>query len=162
MAKQNTITLDADMMLDLSIGKRNAEGKVIQNRLGDFPAEAIAKMLRYGHQRIFNDAVGGADTTVADKVTQAQAMIERFKRGEIGRQVSAGVDAVTSEARKLMRQAVRKSMPEIWKRFKELPTDEANAKLDEWLGANPDIVKQAEAEVKRRGETVITVAGIEL
>lgn len=165
MAKQNTqteVTFPADMVLETTIGRRAGDGKTLQFRLGDMPLAAVEKMLRYGAQRIFNDAVGGADTTVADKVTQAQAMIERFKAGEIGRAVRAGVDAVTAEARKLMRLAVRKSMPEVWKKFKDLPKDDQDAKLDEWLEANPDIRAQAEAEVKRRAETTVTVSGIEL
>lgn len=169
MAKQTVAIVkavegfDPDMTLETSIGSRDPNGKTFQCRLGDFPQAAIEKFLRYGFQRVFNDATGGSDTTVEQKVTEAAAMIERFKNGEIGRVGSASADSVTSLARTLARAKIKSQNPDAAKRLREaIKTggkirEDAWAKIDAIIEKNPQILEDAKAELKRRNETVATI-----
>lgn len=172
MAKQSTafpypgssVAFDADMQLETTIASRDPNGRTLAFRLGDMPQAAIEKMLRYGAQRIFNDAIGGSDTTVEEKVAEAQAMIERFKAGQIGRTVATGVDAVTKLARQLARAALKathKGTPE-WARFMERTAEEQAAKLDAVIERNPHFRETAEKTLKARANVKVDVEGVEL
>jgi hypothetical protein len=158
------VSFPADMVLETTIAGRDPDGRTLQFALGDMPQAAVEKMLRYGAQRIFNDATGGSQTTAADKVAAAEAMIERFKRGEIGRVAAAGVDAVTKLARSKVRAALRKTNPPAYSRLKELDAAEAAEKLDAILERNPKFREDAEAEVRAAQAAVVTIdtEGVEL
>lgn len=155
---------DADMILETTIASRDPNGRTLQARLGDFPQAAVEKFLRYGFQRVFNDAIGGSDSDVAAKIAEAEAMIERFKRGEIGRQVATGVDAVTKLARANLRAALRVANKEMFAKLKDMSAADAGAKLDEILEKNPHFRAEAEKEIKQRASAVtrIDMEGVEL
>lgn len=157
----DAVTLDANMRLDVSIARRNGDGTVLQFRLGDMPQAAVERMLRYGAQRIFNDAVGGSDMTPTDKVAAAQAMIDRFKAGQVGRQPRATVDAVTHEAYKLLRAALPKDKREA---LKARAPEEQGDILGKLLERNPAIREQAEEIVRKRAESgpAVDMGGIDL
>lgn len=159
MAKHENVTtpFDPDLVLETTIAGRDPDGATIQARLGDFPEEAVIKFLRYGFQRVFNDAVGGSDTFAADKVAAARDMIERFKRGEIGRQVAAGVDAVTKLARRKAKAALKIVDPDGAKRLNAKDKAEQAETLDAILAANPHFTEEAKAELAARAEAVVNV-----
>lgn len=166
MAKRNTdesnaavvvlddgILLNKSMMLEVRVKVRDPNGKTFNVRLGDFPANAIEKMLRYGVQRTFNDKIGGEDTTTEDKVANAEALIEKFKKGEIGRTVTAsGIDALTKEMRKIAMQRLDAQYPDKAKALRALiksDKDMGNAKLDGLIERTPDIRPEAEANLQK-------------
>lgn len=141
--EDGSFTIGPDLVLETTLGKRDGGGKTLQVRLGDFPPNAVEKILRYGFQRIFNDKVGGSDTKLEDKVIDAQAMIERFKAGNIGRVSVAGVDSVTAEIRAIVRVLLRKKMPKVWGQIKDMERGDANTALDK-IFANQPQAKQDE------------------
>lgn len=162
----NGVMFPANMVLETSIASRDPNGRTLQARLGDFPQAAVEKFLRYGFQRVFNDAIGGSDTDAATKVEIAEKLMERFKAGDIGRAVAAGVDAVTKLARRKARAALKATHKgtDVWKRFADMsPADQA-AKLDEILGKNGHFRTEAEAELKARADAVVRIdmEGVEL
>lgn len=151
------VTFPVTMTLETTIAGRDPAGATLQFTVGDMPQAAIEKMLRYGAQRIFNDAVGGKDTAATDKVAAARDMIERFKRGEIGRQVAAGVDAVTKLARRKAKAALKIVDPDGAKRLNAKDKAEQAETLDAILAANPHFVDEAKAELAARAEAVVNV-----
>lgn len=149
-----------DMMLETTIAGRDPNGATLQARLGDFPPQAIEKFLRYGFQRIFNDATGGSMHSAADKVAAARDMIERFKRGEIGRVARESVDALTQATREEARRALKLVNPDGYKRLRAGLKDESvsredyNAKLDAIVEKNPALVEKAKQVLAARAEAV--------
>ena len=133
---------------EITIGKRAGETRTFQVNLADFPAHAIRKIIAYGVQRTFNDKVGGSDTTLEEKAETVRQLIERWKVGDIGRPPAQSVDAVTAEARKLVRAMLRKSRPDIWKKVRD--AENKDALLDKVVARNPHIRAQAEEIVRKR------------
>lgn len=146
---------------EVTIGKRAGETRTFRVNLADFPAHAIEKIIAYGVQRTFNDKVGGSDSTLDEKAATVEALIERWKAGDIGRAPAQGVDAVTAEARKLIGAMLRKSKPEVWRKLKERG-DKAEV-LDKLVAANPDVRKRAEKIVADRAKaTDIDLGGLDI
>lgn len=146
---------------EVTIGKRAGETRTFQVNLADFPANAIEKIIAYGVQRTFNDKVGGSDTTLEEKAETVRQLIERWKRGDIGRAPAQGVDAVTAEARKLVGAMLRKSKPDVWKKIKD--RDDKAEVLDKLVAANPDIRTRAEKIVADRAKaTDIDLGGLDI
>lgn len=138
---------------EITIGKKATGGagtRTFQVKLHEFPANAVEKIIAYGVQRIFNDKVGGSDTTLEDKAKTIEELIAKWKRGDIGRAPAQGVDAVTAEARKLVGALLRKSKPDVWKKIKD--RDDKGELLDKIVERNPDIRAQAEEIVRKRTE----------
>lgn len=123
----------------VTLGKRNGEPTSIAIPLADMPANAVLKIMAYGAQRTFNDAVGGSDKTLDAKVTEARELIARYVAGDIGRRAAEGVDALTAEIRKIMKAMVKAKVgAEAWKNEWAEADD-----LDERIDAV--FAKQAEA-----------------
>lgn len=144
--------LNDTMVLETTIGKRAGTPKTFQFTLGDFPPVAVEKFLRYGFQRVFNDAVGGEDTTHEEKIAEVAAMIERFKKGDVGRAPRESVDALTNECRIVLRAHLRTHKKDVWAKHK----NDEPAALNTWLDAivakpaNVWIVEKAQTEVTRK------------
>ena len=136
---------------EVTIGKRSGETRTFKVNLADFPAHAIERIIAYGVQRTFNDRVGGSDTTLEEKAETVRLLIERWKRGDIGRPTPQTVDALTAEARKLARATLRKSRPDIWKKIKD--SSNKDELLDKIVERNPHIRAQAEENVRKRAES---------
>lgn len=149
--------LNDDMMLETTIAKT----KTFQFRLGDMPQEAIEKMLRYGAQRVFNDRVGSMEKypTTESKVAEVEAMLARFKAGQIGRVVGTGVDAITKLARQLVRAALKASNPDGAKRLAAKEKDEQAATLDALIAKNPQFVETAKKMLAKRAAPVAIDTG---
>lgn len=149
---------------EVTIGKKATGGagtRTFQVNLADFPVNAVEKIIAYGVQRIFNDKVGGANSTLDDKAKDIEALIERWKRGDIGRTPAQGVDAVTAEARKLIGAELRKSKPDVWKKLKY--RDDKAEVLDKLVEANPNVRKRAEKNVADRAKaTNINLGGLDI
>lgn len=140
-----------DLVCTTTLGKRAGEPVTIGCHVADLPANAVEKIFRYGFQRIFNDAVGGAGTSTEDKVKAAKDMLERFKRGEVGRTPAEIVDEVTAEARKIMNVRLYNKARTVYDKVKNIENKKArNAALDKLITANPDVMKSAEKVVATR------------
>lgn len=124
--------------------------------MADFPVEAIVEFIRYGAQRKFNDAIGGADKTAKEKVDAAKLMIQEFKDGKLGkrREGGGGATVETLAARKVMRAIVKGKMSAAdYAAFGKLDPADQLAKLDAWVAKNADAIKdQVAAEVVRMNE----------
>jgi hypothetical protein len=149
--KMEQIMLDAEMRLDVSVGGKGGDKRTVIVRLGDFPPNAIERVLRYGFTRFFSDRVGGSDTTIEEKAKAIDEMVAAFKRGEVGRAVKTGVDPVQAEARKLIRLAMT---PEQKKKLAANTKEEQLAKLDRLLTlpANAKFLKTAKTNVAERAK----------
>lgn len=116
-----SVTFNPELVLSITIGKRAGAPETITARLGDFPQEAIDKFLTYGFQRVFNDAVGGADTPTADKVKAARDMVERFKKGEVGRTRGESVDPFMVIVLRVVKNRVKVKNPAKYKQYVDGP-----------------------------------------
>ena len=92
---------------NVTLGKRSGETKVIAVDWEKMPDTAKEKIIAYGVQRVFNDMVGGSDSTLEDKVKDVEAAVARFYAGDIGRKAAEGVSAEVSIGRSLVRQALK-------------------------------------------------------
>lgn len=117
-----------------------AKAKTFQIKLEDFPLEAAVALMQYGVGRKFNDAVGGADKDAETKVSLAQAMIDDWKAGKIGRQPR---EAVTDEVK--MRRAVLTDLLKgnpAWDKFKAMEAAERAEALDALYAKQPDAKRE--------------------
>lgn len=80
----------ATRTMTTTIGARSGEGQAVEWRAAEMPADALMRIFEYGAQRIFNDRVGGADSTIDQKVEAARKMVDAFRRGEIRRLAGSG------------------------------------------------------------------------
>lgn len=126
----------------VTLGKRSGDTVTIPVPVGDMPENAIIKIFEYGVQRIFNDKVGGADTSAVEKADKVRELIEAFTRGEIrAARTGASVDPVLARAHAIIRPAVKKAIgAEAWKALSE---DERAEKLAAVFDAQPDATKDA-------------------
>lgn len=145
------IVLDPNMILETTVARR-AGGKTFQERLGDFPMNAIVEFLEYGFQRKFNDAIGGKNTTTEDKVAAVAEMIARFKQGIIGRVRREAGDPFVNECRKIVTAWLRKNDKVAYAKLEEMDDDAAEAKLDEITAANAWVAEKAQANIDARRE----------
>lgn len=157
----HTFGLHADMVLETTIARRDG-GATIQMRLGDFPANAIERMLRYGAQRIFNDPFGGKDTTAEEKLAGAKEMIARFKLGQVGRTTHAGADPLTNECRKIVRAYIRTNDTDAYKRLKAMDDDARDVKLDDITAKNAWVGEKAKKDIATRAAEAKKNAGLAL
>lgn len=139
----------------VSIGKRSGESVHIPLPLADMPAAAWLKIMSYGAQRTFNDAVGGSDKTAEDKVAKIKEMIDAYLAGDIGRRASASVDPVTAAIRSIIRQLWKAQDADGYKAAKD--EDDIDDRLDAIFAGQPEdaqaaIRKRAEADVAARAE----------
>lgn len=89
------------------IGARAGNPVHVPVPVADMPEAAIVKMFAYGVQRTFNDAIGGSDTTQAEKVTAAEKMVEAYLAGQVGRRAVSTVDPVMAEIFTMLRPAAK-------------------------------------------------------
>lgn len=171
MAKTNNSNTIAETELDafirmvreesfaVTIGKREGNPVSIPVPVADMPANALFAMFAYGVQRKFNDAVGGSDKSVDDKVKAAREMIEAFTRGEVAKARGTGesVDPVTAEIRTMLRSDVKAAWikansAEGWKALEEdaivAMLDAAFAEQDDETRAAIESVAKANLEAK--------------
>lgn len=94
----------------VTVGKRTGNGVSREIPMAKMPLAAWRKIVGYGVQRTFNDAIGGSDTTQDEKLATVEKMIEAYLAGDIGRARAAGVDPLTAEIRIVMRQLVKAEM----------------------------------------------------
>lgn len=161
MAKIETVLSDAQVKIAealfaapyaVTLGKREGNPTVIDLPLADMPVNAWLKIVRYGAQRTFNDAVGGADTVLADKVAAVNAMVADYVKGDVGRKVAAGVDAVTAEIRTILRGMVKAQVgAEKWK-SDWADADDLGERLDAVFAKQPEA---AQATLRETAETNI-------
>lgn len=142
------------MEYTITIGKREGEKRSFVLNWDKLPQVAQEKIIAYGVQRTFNDAAGGSDNTLADKVAIVEALMERFYAGDIGRARAAGVSEEVAIARQLIRAALKQAWggksPE-WKAFTGLSDAEQEAKLDAQAEKNrAKLAPLVAAEIKRR------------
>lgn len=156
MAKIETKLTDAQVRIAealfalkpvVTIGKRAGNPISTEIPLADFPEAAWLKIMTYGAQRTFNDAVGGSDTDQKEKVATVRKMIDDFKKGIVGRAASEGVDAVTAGIRAVIKSKLKAGLPkEKWEKFDALEAKEQNVKLDEYFAK-----QSADFQAKVRG-----------
>ena len=142
------------MIYSVTLGKRAGETKVLPVDWERLPAEAQAKIIAYGVQRTFNDAVGGGDLSIDDKVKIASGMIADYYQGKIGRKRAEGVSDEVAIGRQLVRAALKDKLggksPE-WKAFIGLSEDAQNAKLDALAAKHGEkLAAQVAKEIARR------------
>lgn len=118
----------------VTLGKRDGNPTTVAIPVGEFPANALMAMFAYGVQRKFNDAVGGSDKTVDDKVNAVNAMIADYREGKVARARATGesVDPILAEVRMLLRPDVKAAYVAThdtgaWKALSE---EEINKMLD--------------------------------
>lgn len=134
-----TMTFPSDLTLTTTLGKRAGEPTSISVRVAELPANVLERVLAYGFQRFINDPIGGADTPIADKVKAAKDMIERMKRGEVGRVRGEAVDPFMTIVMRVVRQAVKAKNADNYKKI--------------MTGDTPDKVFTAILEKHRAGDT---------
>lgn len=147
-----------------TIGARSGDGQSIDWIASDMPAEALLRIFEYGAQRIFNDRVGGSDSTVEAKVEAARGMIEAFKRGEVRR--TAGAGGMAQDDKDLI-AAVRALLdPDAKKKLAALERDVQLAKCQAIRDANEGNRKAVDAQLKlirdKRKATSIDIGDIGL
>lgn len=147
----------------VNIGKRSGDAINIPLPLADMPANAWLKIVNYGAQRTFNDAVGGSDTDTAAKADKVREMIEQYLAGDIGRRAATGVDAVTSAIRSIMRQLWKAQDKDGYNAAKD--EDDLDERLDAIFAAQPEAAQaairaQAERDVAARAERAKGVASL--
>ena len=137
--------------------------------LSNFPLNAFAKYLSYGMQRVFNDAVGGADKwdSTDQKLDAVRNHIFEFENGIVKKSRTAG-PAIT-DAAKLARVGARKAVKAQYaatagKDYKDdflsLTPAAQNETLDAVIAANPVFIEQAQAEIDARSSVVIDLSTI--
>lgn len=132
----------------VTIGKRAGNPTSVAIPMADFPLTAWQKIVSYGAQRTFNDAIGGSDTDHAAKLKNAREMIEQFKQGIVGRVSAESVDPVTAAIRTIMRGKVKNAYDEVkWAAFTGLEPTEQNAKLDAIFDKQAEVAQKAIREV---------------
>lgn len=121
-----------------------AKQKTFEVDVTKLPANALEKIIAYGVQRTFNDAVGGSDKTPETKIEMVEKLIADYMKGEIGRQPGQSVDPLTKEMRSIARAEYRKALTNAGKKYSEFtskPADEQNAKLDEIIEVNREVIE---------------------
>lgn len=147
-----------------TIAKQDKEhAKTFAIAFAEFPLNAIESMALHGAQRKFNDKVGGSDIKAEDKVKGAESMIEAYKRGEVETPRGTGAPKAT-KAETLARTFARKawfakygkdeSKVEEWK---ALDAKERNAKCDEIVANNPQLLDQAKAQIEADAKLVADI-----
>lgn len=126
----------------VTLGKRSGDAISIPVPVADFPANAIVKIFEYGVQRIFNDKVGGADTSAEEKAEKVRELIEAFAKGEIrATRASGSSDPVLAEVLSLLRPQVKAAIgAETWKTWDE---SERLAKIEKIFNAQSEEVQKA-------------------
>lgn len=132
-----------------------AKTKTLSIPLADMPFAAIEAFVRYGVQRKFNDAVGGATRgdevyTPSMKVADAEAMLEDYRKGVVSKRREGGA-SVPDEVR-IGRKVLRGQLSaDVRKKLSALSADEQAAKLDAALEKNKGnaaLMKLIDDEVK--------------
>lgn len=140
----------------VTLGKKSeGEKKILQVDWERLPAIAKEKIIAYGVQRTFNDACGGAEHTIEDKVSIVEEMIADYYAGEIGRKRAEAVPTELAVQRQLVRAAVKVRLGgkhPTWKDFLGLSDADQVAKLDAWAAKFPaeELAKEVAAEIARR------------
>lgn len=131
----------------VTLGKREGSPTFVPVPVADMPEAAILAMFAYGVQRKFNDAVGGADTKLEDKVAAARAMVADYLEGKVTkpRGSSEAVDPMTAEIRLILRPDVKAGWikannAEAWKALGE---DEIAEMLDTTFNDQDDATQEA-------------------
>lgn len=129
----------------VTLGKREGTPTSIPVPVADMPENAVLAMFTYGVQRKFNDAVGGADTALADKVTAARQMVADYLEGKVQKARGSGeaVDPVTAAIRVILRSDykaawIAENGKDGWKARDE---EEIVDGIDALFAAQPDEVK---------------------
>ncbi len=130
-----------------TLGKREGTPTSIPVPVADMPANAVLALFSYGVQRKFNDAVGGADVALADKVTAARQMVADFLEGKVAKVRGSGesVDPLTAAIRTVLRADYKSAWCEQndkagWKSRDE---DEIVAGIDALFEQQDDATKDA-------------------
>lgn len=144
------------MIYTVTLGKRAGETKVLPVDWDRLPTEAQAKIIAYGVQRTFNDAVGGGDLALVDKVKIATGMIEEYYQGKIGRKRAEGVSDEVAIGRQLVRAALKDKLggkSAGWKAFIGLSDAEQNTQLDALAAKYGEkLAKEIAKEIARRAQ----------
>ncbi len=68
----------------------------VQGEPGEFPPVAFTDIFAYGFQRRFNDGVGGAEVSAADKIANGQARFDNHLKGVVSAR-GGGISSLESE-----------------------------------------------------------------
>lgn len=154
----------ATRKMTTTVGARSGDGQAIEWSPANMPAEALMRIFEYGAQRIFNDRVGGSDSTVAEKAEAVRAMVDAFKRGEVRR--TGGAGGMSQDDKDLV-AAVRALLdPEAKKKLAALDPDVRVEKCAAIRDANETNKKAVAAQLKlirdKRKTTSVDLGGIDL
>lgn len=126
----------------VSIGARSDEAtRHVEIDVAKLPANALEAIFHYGLQRKFNDAIGGKDKTLDEKVKIVREMADRFYAGLVRKPRGEG----SGEApwMRFLRGLVRDNLDSAQKKeYKALDAD----KRDEWLDEIADKMDDAVRE----------------
>lgn len=114
----------------VTLGRRAGTPTTRAVPIADMPENAILKMFVYGVQRTFNDAVGGKDTMLDDKVKAVEDMIANFLKGQVGRVPTDGGDPFENECLAVARAYAKKgTAKEAWVEFEKKSDDDQEAAI---------------------------------
>lgn len=175
MAKIETTLSDAQVRIAealfalkpvVTVGKRAGNPVSTEIPLATFPEAAWLKIVSYGAQRTFNDAIGGSDTDQADKVKQVRAMIADYAKGIVGRQAAEGVDAVTAGIRNVMKAKLKANLKgDKLAKFEAMEGKELGETLDKAFAAQGEafqtkVRETVEARIKQRAAEKAALSAI--
>lgn len=131
----------------VTLGKKAGTPTSVPVPVAGMPEAAIVKMFAYGVQRTFNDANGGSDTSLDEKVAGVKEMIADFLEGKVARSRASGeaVDPLVAEIRVLLRSDYKDAWTEEngkdgWKAREE---DDIVAGIDALFESQDDETKAA-------------------
>ena len=82
--------IEITIVLDSAILESTVAGKVFQADASKMDNAGLAKVLRYGFQRIINDGCGGSDKTESDKHAIAEKRVASVMDGSIAERATRG------------------------------------------------------------------------
>lgn len=136
------------LQLGTTIGKRAGAPITLAYSVGELPAVSVANVMAYGGQRKVNDGIGGADTSIEDKVKAARVTIDQLKAGITGRSRGEAVDPFMVIVLRVVRKAVKAKSAENYKAIMagDKPDDVFKAILEKHRAADTPQYKAIMAE----------------
>ena len=135
------ITIELPREFHVRLGARTGEPRTVTVDWDKMPQAALAAIFTYGAQRKFNDAAGGGDKTLDDKVKIVEDLRSAFENGQVrkARVSGAGEEPWMPALRGLIRDNLTDAQR---KEYKELDADKRN----DWLEAVWDNMSETQSE----------------
>lgn len=136
-----TIKLDAPTFA-IALGKRgDGPTKHVEVELAKLAPAALEAIFLYGMQRRFNDAAGGSDKTVDDKVKIVTELRDNFYAGIVRKPRATG--SAEEPWRTILRQLVRENLSDKQrKEYKDVDAEKRNDWLDDVFDGFEDEMQQ--------------------